>query len=190
MPRSSRYPVYLLLLLMCLDSFLVQESLAKTTSSTTASTQQAGTEQWLRLHGSNTIGAHLAVMLSRGFLLKEGAEQVVIEPLSVANETRVSGYFKNPDKTAYIDIKAHGSGSGFTALDDDEADIGMSSRAIKADENYRLMKRWGDMTRVYNEHVIGLDGLAIIKHPDNPVQSINMQQLADVFAWNTLQEKI
>lgn len=182
LPRPSGYIVYLLMPLVFLNLFLVPETLAQTPPSATEPSQQVEAEQWLRLHGSNTIGAHLAVMLSRGFLLKEGAEQVVIESLSVTNETRVSGYFKNQDKTAYIDIKAHGSGSGFTALEEDAADIGMSSRAIKADENYRLMKRWGDMTRVYNEHVIGLDGLAIIKHPDNPVQSINMQQLADVFA--------
>jgi len=59
--------------LVFLNLFLVPETLAQTPPSATAPSQQAEAEQWLRLHGSNTIGAHLAVMLSRGFLLKEGA---------------------------------------------------------------------------------------------------------------------
>ncbi len=40
----------------------------------------------------------------------------------------------------------------------------------------------GDMHSKSAEHVIAIDGLAIIVHPDNPINHLSITQLADIFS--------
>ena len=57
----------------------------------------------------------------------------------------------------------------------------MASRKIKPEEASRLAG-FGDMTSPAAEHVLGLDGIAVIVSKANPVQSLTKEQLARVFA--------
>jgi phosphate transport system substrate-binding protein len=56
----------------------------------------------------------------------------------------------------------------------------MSSRRIKSIEAATLYKL-GNMISPASEHVIGLDGIAIIVNPSNPVSSLSVAQLKNIF---------
>jgi phosphate transport system substrate-binding protein len=56
----------------------------------------------------------------------------------------------------------------------------MSSRRIKDDEVTSLAPL-GQLASAASEHVVGLDGLAIIVNPTNAVSSLTKQQIADIF---------
>ena len=44
------------------------------------------------------------------------------------------------------------------------------------------MAKLGNLTNPDSEHVIALDGVAIIVHPNNPVQALTKQQIAGIYA--------
>ncbi|NLC83687.1 MAG: phosphate ABC transporter substrate-binding protein [Ruminococcaceae bacterium] len=76
---------------------------------------------------------------------------------------------KNPDVT--INIQALGSSAGIKAPVDKSAPIGMSSRNLKDEE-----KAWG-----LDEHVIAIDGIAVVSHPDNAVKGLTKEQLKKIY---------
>jgi len=80
-----------------------------------------------------------------------------------------------------IMIAAHGSSTAFDGLATGGADIGMSSRPAKPEEVDRL-KALGDLLGPASEHVVGLDGLAVIVHKSNPISTIGKDQLTAIFA--------
>jgi phosphate transport system substrate-binding protein len=133
----------------------------------------------LRIQGSNTIGAKLGPALVGGMLEKEGFTDVRIEP-SGENEQRVSGH-DDKGNTVAIQVAAHGSSTGFVALGDGSAELAASSRPIKDAESASLAK-FGDMKSQAAEQVIAIDGLAVILHPSNPLKSLSVAQLAQVFS--------
>ncbi|RWU21018.1 hypothetical protein DM813_17535 [Pseudomonas alkylphenolica] len=143
----------------------------------------------LRIQGSNTIGAALAPALVKGLLESQGARQISIEATATANEIQVRAL--SPDgHPLRVDIAAHGSSTGFAALKSGQADLAAASRPIKASELSEL-RTSGDLNSAAAEHIIGLDGVAVIVHPDNPLPQLSTQQLAQIFAgqittWETL----
>src|SRR5271163_1788270 len=121
----------------------------------------------LRLSGSNTIGAGLAPALAEQFLRQQGATDVKTFPGDRDDEVRVQGVLPGDRAPKAIEIHAHGSATAFEDLADGQADIGMASRKIKTEEVGRLASL-GDMTSPACEHILGLDGIAIIVSRKNP----------------------
>lgn len=134
----------------------------------------------LRIQGSNTIGAALGPALVEGLLQEQGLLKVHRETPDTANEQRVVGQTAQ-GKRVVVDIAAHGSSTGFTALKAATADLAASSRPIK-DSELLSLQALGDMKSPEAEQVIAIDGLAIILHPDNPLQQLDTEQLARIFA--------
>jgi phosphate transport system substrate-binding protein len=81
-----------------------------------------------------------------------------------------------------VEIHAHGSSTGFADLNTESTDIAMSSRRIKNEEVTELADRYGDLSQVSGEHVLALDGLAIIVHPALSIQEMNTATIADLFS--------
>jgi phosphate transport system substrate-binding protein len=149
---------------------------------TAASVQAADRETILRLHGSNTVGARLAPDLAAAFLKELGAESVKQVHVLSDTETDVEGYFPDKGQTKVIEIRAHGSSTAFKDMKDGKCDIGMASRKIKASEAKELAAL-GDMTGPASEHVLALDGVAVIVNPANTsVWKMDSALLADVFS--------
>jgi phosphate transport system substrate-binding protein len=134
----------------------------------------------LRLRGSNTIGRDLAPALAEQFLTREGATSVHRVELA-PDEFAVVGSMPNARSRVAIDIRAHGSGTAFEGLASGEADLGMASRRIKLDER-RALARLGDLTSPSSEHVLALDGVAVVVNQGNPVDSLSLAQLRGIFA--------
>ena len=135
----------------------------------------------LELAGSNTIGERLAPELASAFLSARGFSTLEA-PGAKAGEVRVRG--DRDRETCVIAIRSHGSALSFQELDEGTADIGMSSRPIKPQEVEMLSRSGaGDFLddSGETEHVIGLDGIAVIVHPSNPIASLSKAQVKDAF---------
>ncbi len=133
----------------------------------------------LRIHGSNTMGEDLAPALIEAFMKhRTDGSGVGRKPIgdgqSVVAATAAGG---QPES---IELETHGSASGFVDLEHGFADIGMSSRRVTPEEMQRL-GRLGDMTSAACEHVVGLDGVAIVVNPANPLVKIERADLARIF---------
>ncbi len=133
----------------------------------------------LRIQGSNTIGAALGPALVKGLMEHQGLQGVHSEPGDGANEQRVIGKTRL-GKTVTIEVAAHGSSTGFAALKKAGADLAASSRPIKDSELVDL-EPLGDLKSPGAEQVIAIDGLAIILNPQNPLNTLNTEQLAQIF---------
>ncbi|MDD0843517.1 phosphate ABC transporter substrate-binding/OmpA family protein [Pseudomonas sp. Gutcm_11s] len=139
----------------------------------------ADTSTLLRIQGSNTIGAKLGPALVVGLFESQGFTNVRVEP-GAENEQHVLAVDKL-GRTLQVNVAAHGSGTGFVALQDGSADLAASSRPIK-DAEAGSLQNLGDMRGASAEQVIAIDGLAIIVNPNNPLQALTTEQIAAVFA--------
>jgi phosphate transport system substrate-binding protein len=78
-----------------------------------------------------------------------------------------------------FNISATGSGDGIKAVPAETAEIGMSSRELSAAE-----KGTG-----IDEHLIAIDGIAVIVNPGNPLSNLTVAQIRDIYTgavtnWN------
>lgn len=144
----------------------------------------------LRIQGSNTIGAELGPALVKGLFEAQGLKSVRIIDAGAANEQYVIAT-DDQGRQIRAQISAHGSSTGFTALQNGSADFAASSRPIAnfaassrpiKDDEVASLAALGDMRSLEAEQVIAIDGLAVILHPGNPLQSLSMEQLAKIFA--------
>jgi phosphate transport system substrate-binding protein len=134
----------------------------------------------VRLHGSNTIGAELAPALAEAFLQRRTGAKTVVRRRTAPDEMVVEA--RDGDKVLdFVEIQAHGSATAFEELGAGRCDVGMSSRRIHPDEKAKLAPL-GNMASAASEHVIALDGIAVVVNPTNPVTTLTKAQIADVFA--------
>ena len=76
-----------------------------------------------------------------------------------------------------IAVSGGGSGTGIAAMINGTVDIANASRKMK-DKEKKMAKDRGQNPV---EHVVGYDALAVFIHKDNPVTSMSIEQLADIF---------
>ncbi|WP_459745479.1 substrate-binding domain-containing protein [Pseudomonas sp. 3A(2025)] len=145
--------------------------------------------QVLRLLGSNTLNAQLGPALIEGLMRQRGLYAVRTLPGAAPNEMQVQGV--DASGTLFqASVAAHGSGTGFTALEKGLADVAASSRPIKETE-LQALAGLGDLRSAQAEHVIAIDGVAVIVHPSNPLRHLDTRTLARIFSgdihnWQTL----
>jgi phosphate transport system substrate-binding protein len=134
-----------------------------------------------RMHGSNTIGEKLGPALAEGYLKLKGAgsaEQKELAP----DERQVIGVEPGAAKRPAVEVFAHGSATAFKDLGAQATDLGMASRRIKPEEISQLTALDGDLSSPSSEHVLGLDGVAVVVNPANPLQSLTIEQVGKLFA--------
>jgi phosphate transport system substrate-binding protein len=76
-----------------------------------------------------------------------------------------------------IAVTGGGSGTGIAALINGTVDIASSSRPISHEEEAEAQARDAEPF----ELVVAIDALAIVVHPDNPVDNLTIHQLADIY---------
>jgi phosphate transport system substrate-binding protein len=159
----------------------------RTTGSTSPAAEAAAARQQpatpsvtLRLCGSNTLGSELIPELSRAFLEKKTGKAPTQRP---SLEPQESAFVSNLEGTDVgIEIHAHGSSTAFKGLEAEQCDIGMASRGVEDGEAEALMiKGLGDIRNAGSEHVIALDGIAVIVHPGNPLRSVDRETLKKIY---------
>lgn len=125
-------------------SSTVASSAAESTSSSAAAETAAGTLSGNVATGGSTSMKNVIAALTEGFAEVEPGVTVSYDPT--------------------------GSGAGITGATDKTLDIGLSSRALKADE-----------TGVTGT-IVALDGIAIIVNKDSKVEDLTVDQLKQMFA--------
>ncbi|MCU0866067.1 MAG: PstS family phosphate ABC transporter substrate-binding protein [Planctomycetes bacterium] len=109
------------------------------------------------------------------------ARQKEIQNLGSDTMLEVAGALAEAYHTAHpemiISVSGGGSGVGISNLISGDVDIANSSRSLKPKEIEEAKKH--GHTPV--EHKIGYDGIAIYVHKDNPLPSITMEQLKELF---------
>lgn len=82
----------------------------------------------------------------------------------------------NPDVA--VAVSGGGSGTGIAAMINGTVDIANASRSMK-DREKKLAEKNGQNPV---EHVVGYDALAVFIHKDNPIKSMTIEQLKDIYA--------
>jgi phosphate transport system substrate-binding protein len=135
----------------------------------------------LRLAGSTTVGDELAPALLEGFAAEKGDADI---NWTQENPAELAMDAKGPrDEMFKAHLSRHGSGTAFLALAAGEADIGMASRRINQLEAGQLSAAGrGDFFQPGLENVLALDGLILIVNKANPIPSLKMNEIKDIFS--------
>lgn len=103
------------------------------------------------------------------------------EHITIAGSTSVTPLmeklveaYKQKNPSVSIDIQSNGSSAGMSAAMEGSADLGMASRELKSKEKNQL-----ECT------AIAKDGIAVIVNTKNPLSTITLKQLHDVFTGKT-----
>jgi phosphate transport system substrate-binding protein len=85
--------------------------------------------------------------------------------------------YQTVDPATVVAVSGGGSGTGIAALINGTVDIANASRAMK-DKEIELAKDGGHNPI---QHIVGYDALAVYLHADNPLSSISIEQLAEIY---------
>jgi phosphate transport system substrate-binding protein len=107
-----------------------------------------------------------------GFIQNKGSDTMVNLALAWAEQYQAS----HPETR--ISVTGGGSGTGIAALMNRTVDIANASRSIKAEEKATAEKNGVDPVEI----VVARDAIAVIVHPDNPVNRLTLQQVADIYS--------
>ena len=118
------------------------------------------------VHAPAWAGEEIAPIVVRG----SSTLQPVVEKWADA-------FGKNERPTGF-DIEATGSSEGIEDLLTGHADISMASRPLSQEEKSAAR----DQGRVVRETIVARMGIAVIVHRDNPVSSVEVGKLAQVFS--------
>ncbi len=139
-----------------------------------------------RIHGSATFCPKLVPAWAEAFLNKLQAtqvERVELPPvLPERDHILVKGVLPGDTGPSAIEVVSINSTTGIERLGTGACDITVSGRKMAPEEVQFFRERnFGDMSSPDNEHVAGLDGIAIIVNRQNPIESITTEQLRRIF---------
>lgn len=79
--------------------------------------------------------------------------------------------FKEQQPNVTVNYTGSGSGAGVTSAIDGTADLGLASRALKSEEEEKGAQA----------NIVALDGVAVVVNPDNTVDDLTVDQIAQIF---------
>lgn len=85
--------------------------------------------------------------------------------------------YQNVASDVAIAVSGGGSGTGIAAMINGTVDIANSSREMK-DKEIKMAQDHGQNPI---EHIVGYDALAVYLHPDNPLDTLSLSQLAEIY---------
>ena len=122
-----------------------------------------------------TVALSAAVLAGcSGGAAEETVEGTVTTDGSTSMEKVIGGLgeaFEEENPGVTFTYNPTGSGSGITAVTEGRCDIGLSSRDLKDEE----------LAQGLTETVLAKDGIAIVVNPENKVDDLTVQQIADIF---------
>ena len=138
----------------------------------------------VQIAGSDTVGLGMMPLLLSGYASHLDAEASVVatekEGQILANFIGDGGF--GDEMGSYL-VTSTSSGDAFKTLLDGSAQVGMSSRRIRPAEARSLRDSGaGNMVSASQEHVIAVDSLVVITHPDNPIKELSLDQLRGVYS--------
>lgn len=142
------------------------------------------TEADVTIAGDDAVGVGIMPLLLSGFAANLGAEATVTttgQEGGILAELIGEEGFGDP-MGSYL-VSSTSSGAAFESLLDNSAKIGMTARRILPAEARALRDAGGgNMIDPSQEHIIALDSLIVITHPNNPVDQLTTEELRAIFA--------
>ena len=86
--------------------------------------------------------------------------------------------YKDARLDVSVQVAGGGSGVGFAGLSEGILDIAAASREMEIDEMNRAKAQNGTQPQ---EFTVALDALAVYVHKDNPIDSISLEELAEIY---------
>ena len=117
----------------------------------------------------------LALLLSVGLFAQKLTIQGSTTVLPIAQAAAEAYMDNNPD--ADITVRGGGSGTGIAALIDGATDIADASRPMK-DKEIKTAREKGINPVA---HIVARDGIAVVVHPDNPINEISIQDIKAIY---------
>lgn len=137
----------------------------------------------LTVVGSETLGQGLMPFLIEGYAVERGGvidTQRNVDGFTVSEIVGDSGF---GDPIGTFRVASTSSGDAFSGLRNPDVKIGMSSRRILPAEARQLRNFGaGNLIDVKQEHVVAVDSISVIVHPDNPIKEISLANLDLVFS--------
>lgn len=132
-----------------------------------------------RLRGSPLVASAIGPKLAAAYLSQIGDTDIATAPGSAPGETKVTGL--RAGRPESIVITGSTTEDGFAALGAGTADIVMASRRVSALEHDTLASA-GDMSSPQAEHVLALDGLAVVVNPASRIEKLTREQVKSIFS--------
>ncbi|MBL1435967.1 MAG: substrate-binding domain-containing protein [Rhodobacteraceae bacterium] len=133
--------------------------------------------------GSNSLGLQMMPAMIEAYAFELGGD---LEVEAVSSEQIVYTIFDaTGDVYSVITVNLGTSNDAFAALESREASIGLSSRRVTTGERNRFLRAGqGDLTSPELERILALDGMVITVNPGNPIRTLSLDQISDIFAGN------
>ncbi len=126
----------------------------------------------LTLVGCGQRNAQTTTDSASAIIQNKGSDTIVNLALAWAEQYQLL----EPD--VRIAVTGGGSGTGIAALINGTVDLANASRQIKAEELESARANGFDPI----EYVVARDAIAVIVHPDNPVDKLTLQQISDIYS--------
>jgi phosphate transport system substrate-binding protein len=121
-----------------------------------------------------------SLIIALGIVATAQAERLVIkgsDTLGAKLVPQLAEQFKAQHADATFDIAAEGSTTGFAALIDGTAQIGMASRPAKNEESAAATAKGVTL----KETTVAYDGIAVIVNAANPIKNLTKKQVEQIF---------
>ncbi|MEP5759689.1 MAG: phosphate ABC transporter substrate-binding/OmpA family protein [Litoreibacter sp.] len=133
--------------------------------------------------GSESMSQGLMPLLMSGYASHLDAEATItntsVEGEVVAKLVGDGGF--GEDLSSFL-VSSASSADAFEALTSKSAEVAMSSRRIVPAEARALRDSGaGNMISPSQEHIAAVDSLVVITHPNNPVQSVSIENLRGIY---------
>ena len=126
------------------------------------------------------ITAMTVLMLAGGSMATAGdANKIVVDGSTTVGPIAkaFAEYYMHKHPTVNITVSESGSGNGAKGIINETCDVGTMSRPMKRSE-----KEAAQSAGVLPiEHIVAMDGIALIVHESNPLQDLAIKQIRDVY---------
>jgi phosphate transport system substrate-binding protein len=122
----------------------------------------------------------LAVVgMAAGIAVAGNAKKVVVDGSTTVGPIAkaFAEYYMGKHTDVNITVSESGSGNGAKSLINAACDLATMSRPMKNSE----MKAAQDAGILPIEHIVAMDGIAVVVHPSNPLANLTVDQIRDIY---------
>ena len=121
----------------------------------------------------------VAIGMSVGFAAAGDPNKIVVDGSTTVGPIAkaFAEYYMGKHPTVNITVSESGSGNGAKSLINAACDVATMSRPMKNSE----IKAAQDAGVLPIEHIVAMDGIAVVVHPSNPRANMTLEQIRDIY---------
>ncbi len=126
-----------------------------------------------------TVTGLAAIGMAVGIAAAGDAKKIVVDGSTTVGPIAkaFAEYYMGKHTDVNITVSESGSGNGAKSLINAACDVATMSRPMKSSE----LKAGQDAGILAIEHVVAMDGLAVVVHPSNPLANLAVEQIRDIY---------